>query len=300
MQVRPVRRLFESATRFAFVLLLASGLGGCAERREGGALPVSKPTANCPVTFADLEVRHHRGMAERLFQAVPERGDASLFFDSAERVSYVFVEGDRPRAWMPGSTELIVLGRDRRLRNRVPEPGRREREKKSNLIGVIGADALDPPYTALDLGGGRFTTFACAPPETQGSAKMPLSFVGGVPITELEVDGRVLKLILDTGTADLLLLVDEEPRDAKFESTDLGGGTIRFAYSKASVRWSSGLVRRVPVWKTAHDGAFESHRKALGVHLDGLLGLSTFENAKLVFRRPEGRIEVIHPRDLGH
>jgi len=221
------------------------------------------------------------GVLRRLFLPVVLDGHASeLLVDTGSAHSFVFSDGDdRPRDLAIGCHHFAPLRR----------PGHR---RSSADAGVFGADGLFSGGEArIDLRTGALT-FGPETAAAPAAISLPLEIVHGIPVTSLLVDGKSRRLMFDTGTADLLLL-DPPPDGAPLhEVHDALGSTIRFAKSTTAVTWPNGATRTVPVWLTEHHPAFEKHRAELGVALDGLLGLSAFEDATLVLRPRAGVIEV--------
>ena len=261
--------------------LLALLLVGCAHKR---------PPPCYDDTFV-LRALRAGPTLRRLYLPVTFDGQpGELFVDSGSARSFVFseVEGE---GWAPPSGKLEI-GCHRFA------PLRRRRSghlaQSIGAIGVYGADGLFSSAATIDLRTGalHFGPEAKTPPSP---TSIPLEIVHGIPITTLVVDGQPRRLMIDTGTADLLLL-DAPPADAELhEVRDSTGRVIRFATGSAEITWPGGVTRTVPAWRTEHHPAFERHRAELGVPLDGLLGLSAFEDATLAVRPGARVLELRFP-----
>jgi hypothetical protein len=214
-----------------------------------------------------------------------------MLVDTGTARSYVFSD-DKTEGWQPPSNHLAIgchsFSPLRRSRGaRAPESGAE--------VGVFGADGwISGGEVQVDLRHGVLS-FGPETDAAPAATSLPLEVVQGIATTSLVVDGKPRRLMFDTGTADLLLL--DPPRDgaALHQVHDALGSTIEYAKSTAVVTWPMGQTRTVPVWLTAHHPAFEKHRAELGVPLEGLLGLSAFEDATLVLRPGRGVIEVHFP-----
>jgi hypothetical protein len=152
-------------------------------------------------------------------------------------------------------------------------------------IGTLGTDAILAGTTVLDLTAGTWVRYeeGAGPRDAEGWAVVPLEIVKGIPLVRVVVDGRQLRLMLDTGTSDVLLLDEHVVDDGHATvTTDTFGSRVELVRGTAMLSWPGMSPERVSVERTRSHPAFERHVRELGGGIDGILGLSALGSRRVL------------------
>lgn len=160
-----------------------------------------------------------------------------------------------------------------------------------DLIGVLGADAVTMELVELDLRADVLRVHRRVPDEVAGWPVVAIELVHGVILTRATVDGRSMRMLLDTGT-DTVVLLTENPGPGQVASTtDAAGAPMKLVWGTAQLAWEGTDARRVPAWRTRAHPMFERHAQLLG-GVDAILGLAPLGNRRLLFDVAHGRVHV--------
>jgi hypothetical protein len=156
------------------------------------------------------------------------------------------------------------------------------------VLGALGADAVLSRPTELDLRVGRLRQLPSVSPEIAAWPSVAVESVKGVLLTRAEVDGKPMRLLVDTGTDTLLLLADAPATGTTVPTHDAFGHAMQLVWGSAHLAWGP-RKGRVPTWFTRSHPAFERHAQEVG-GADGILGLAAMGNRRLVFDAPHDRL----------
>lgn len=163
-------------------------------------------------------------------------------------------------------------------------------------LGYFGAEELlSYPFVQLDLLSGHLRRYADTAPDTKGWTSTPFEVVAGSVLVRMQVDGKSLRLLLDTGSPHLLWLGQQgKAGDVKQQTTDANGTVVDLYVGTATAELAAGTPETITVLRVPSFPYLEQRRAEFGGELDGLLGLSTlgappllFDNKrKILFRHP--------------
>src|SRR5688572_18964113 len=224
----------------------------------GGSSPVeahappssSAGDPSCPVGVLDLRIARHEGHPIRAFVDVTMDDERALFlFDTGDAVTHLTHSLGNPRV-IPraGRVRLGCQTRSRLLDSRpFVALGHSE---GLEVIGILGADAIGPGLTELDLRDQKLRLHDALPSDAAAWPTVPLELVEGVMLTRATVDGRSVRLLVDTGTDTLLLLTDNPGPGQVVKTTDAGGRPLELVWGTALLRWAAPDASSVPTWRT--------------------------------------------------
>ena len=164
-----------------------------------------------------------------------------------------------------------------------------------DVIGTLGGDLFADHVVEVDLRKKRLIRYAAnAPPAVPPTwPSLVIEVVRGIPLARAVVDGKPVRLIVDTGAWNLQLLDRdaEVPADAR-SVRDVFGNAVQFASGQALLRLGDMAERQVSVSRTRAFPAFERQAAELGGGIDGLLGLSSLGASRILFDFPNGAIRL--------
>lgn len=244
----------------------------------------------------ELLVEHAAPYPSRLWAPVDlEDESAALFLDTGSAVTFLYLGADGPKfvedagSVDTGCETLSVAGR----------AFARDREVEGlPVAGILGADYLLDATSALDLAGETLVRWprGATIPGTEGFAAAPFDDVQGHLIAPVVVDGVPLRLMVDTGSPDLLWLGQEgEPGDEEVQTTDAEGNILTFYAGSALLEMGGEDALEVPVLRAPSFPYFEETVRILGGNIHGLLGLSSL-GSRLVVVDPEASALLLEPR----
>jgi hypothetical protein len=234
----------------------------------------------------DLSVtRDPSGVPTRLHVPVLVNGrSAKLLFDTGSALSFLATGRGTPD-FTPVAGTVTLAGR------RVTLPGRNIEPSREDGVGALGADVLLGAPTLLDLRTGALVRSVSDAQlaEARRWPALPFENVRGHLLVRALVDGRPLRLMLDTGSPHLMWLrAPRGPNEAPLTTTDAIGNPVPMFYGHAALRLGTMAAMTVPVLKVASFPYFEQTVRQLGGSLDGLLGLSSLGSARVFFEPGAG------------
>ncbi len=269
---------------------LIAGVGAIVAACASRAVPPAMPTGPAPqaasasapsvATTCDprvpLQVVRWHDVMRRIFLPVTIAGRATqLLIDTGSPHSFVFAPDSH------GEPIAVTVGCHAFPFPQQPPTIAPTLSATANVAGVVGADAVYSGITDFNFADGTIEFRGDRLPAVTPTEVVPLEIVAGVALVQLTVDGRLRTLMLDTGTADLLLL--EAPRSQPTQhTTDAFGAAIDFEVGTAELTSARGTTRTVPCWRTLHHPTFERHREIIGRPVDGLLGLSALGGKRVI------------------
>lgn len=152
-------------------------------------------------------------------------------------------------------------------------------------LGYFGAEELlSYPFVQLDLLSGHLRRYADTAPDTKGWTSTPFEVVAGSVLVRMQLDGKSLRLLLDTGSPHLLWLGQQgKAGDVKQQTTDANGTLVDLYVGTATAELAAGTPETVTVLRVPSFPYLEQRRAEFGGELDGLLGLSTLGARPLLF-----------------
>lgn len=244
----------------------------------------------------DLVVEHAPPYPSRLWAPVRhEDASAALFLDTGSALTFLYLGVDGPEfvedagSVDTGCEVLEVAGRAFESDGDV---------QGLPVVGILGADYLLAETSALDLAGETLSRWprGATIPGTEGFASAPFDDVQGHIIAPVVVDGVPLRLMVDTGAADLLWLGQEgQPGDEEVHTTDAEGNDLTFYAGSVLLEMGGEDPVEVPVLRAPSFPYFEETVRILGGDIHGLLGLSAL-GSRLVVVDPASSALLLEPR----
>jgi hypothetical protein len=139
-------------------------------------------------------------------------------------------------------------------------------------IGTFGVDRLLPGPTTLDIAGA-----AIASGEPDAAAAWPTASYDvalGLVLAHVALDGRPVRLMLDTGSPATLWLGEQpQPGDVEVDTTDAVGNVVRL-YAGTATLTIGATTTTIDVLRAPSFPYLEQTVADLGGNVAGLLGLS--------------------------
>ena len=290
----------------AAVLAVLAALAGCGDVEPAAADAPEKPTvcrdratppvwdnhaaaaaaATCDAP-ATLHVHHDdAGRVDRLHAQLTARGSLGEFLvDTGSLKSFVTRSGDGTDATADTtifcrSTTLPIIAR---LRPGMTPDGRPQ-------AGVLGSDLIaHGSVLDLDLVNGHLEWYEPAPaapaaPLPARALVMPVEYRNGWLIASgIKVEGRDVKLIVDTGASNVIV-VGRTPRanEVREDTVDGTASAITLFHAEGAIDLGDGATRHVPVDRTDAFPTLEGLIQSLGGDIAGLLGLTAMGRERIV------------------
>lgn len=296
--------LFVAATA-----LLAVGCGGPVPAGDDAPAPVSsdtrappaRPIAANAVRVAPrceaptpLEIHHDaEGHVDILHALLTARGAEGPFLvDTGSQRSFVIHDGDESGSSATAiisctETKLPIIAR---MLPRTTPDGRPR-------AGVLGADLLaHGEVLDLDLAKGQLAWYSPAPRVPVGAVVVPVELrKGWLVASGIRVDGREVKLVIDTG-AQNVILVDHvaRPDEIREDTFDGTASPVTLFHADGVVTYADGVRRRVPVDRTDAFPTLQGLIANLGSDVAGLLGMTALGRDRVILDR-ESMVLVFPP-----
>jgi hypothetical protein len=293
-------RLFTSSFFAALSVFTFAVMAGCDPGEAGDRAPseasaesaasaaASKPSA--PVAVPEtirVRLTHAGGELDRVYVPVtvqPNGQAEHVILDSGTARTWFRLanatEDFTPNAFVAkiGASTLSVFGRD--------VPAFDESVDGRVVIGAIGVDLISAGPTVLDL---RSSTLVRYPtsfvvPGSDTWPVMPIAVTRGLIHGHVTVDGVDHHVMVDTGSPTTLLIAQPEPGDQPRTSHDALGNPFTVYDGRGDLVIAPELgdtdvaVTRAPTFPHLTDIA-----NALGLPIDGLLGLSSMGGRRVLF-----------------
>ncbi len=233
---------------------------------------------------AALHVHHDgAGRADRLHAQLDAHGSLGEFLvDTGSLKSYLTRSGDGTDA--TASTTIfcrsMTLPIIARLRPGTTPDG-------LPRAGVLGSDLIaHGSVLDLDLVNGHLAWYeaALAAPPPAGSLVLPVEYRSGWLIaSNIKVDGRDVKLIVDTGASNVIV-VGKTPRanELREDTVDGTASAITLFHAEGAIDLGDGITRHVPIDRTDAFPTLEGLIQSLGGDVAGLLGLTAMGRERIV------------------
>ncbi|MBX3191329.1 MAG: hypothetical protein KF819_30305 [Labilithrix sp.] len=154
--------------------------------------------------------------------------------------------------------------------------------------GVLGADLLrHGAVFDFDLRAGTLRWYEPPPPPPAGAVVLPVEYRKGWLIASgIEVDGRDVKLVIDTGATNVII-IDKVPRPGEVREDILDGtaSPVTLYNGEGDVAFVGGAPRRVPVSRSDDFPTLQGLIQDLGGDVAGLLGITSLGTERIVLGR---------------
>jgi hypothetical protein len=238
---------------------------------------------------------HHdgAGRVDRVHAQVTARGVLGSFLvDTGSLTSFATHSGDE----RGGSARAIIACTETslpiiaRLRPGTTPDGLPQ-------TGVLGSDLVKHGEVLdLDLASATLGWYAPAPPPPAGAVVLPVEYRNGWLVASgIRVDGRDVRLVVDTG-ATSVILVDKTPRanEVREDTVDGTSSPVTLFHADGQVGFAGGPERRIPVDRTDAFATLEGLIASLGGDVDGLLGMTALGSERVILGRDS--LVVLLPR----
>jgi len=231
---------------------------------------------------APLHVHHDEaGRVDRLHVQLSAHGTLGEYLlDTGSLTSFVTRSGDGTDTSANASifcrsTTLPIIAR---LRPGTTPDGLPQ-------AGVLGSDLVtDGSVLDLDLVNGRLEWYDPAPAVPAGAMVVPIEMRNGWLVASgITVQGRTVKLIVDTGASNIVV-VGKTPRlgEVREDTVDGTSSAITLYHAEGDVDLGDGVVRHLPVDRTDSFDTLEGLIASLGGDIAGLLGLTALGRQRIV------------------
>jgi hypothetical protein len=261
---------------------------------DDGALPDAGTTSTCdresPIT---IWVDTVDGRPSRVHVPAAVDGKSGvLLFDTGSNATFVSTPQGTHDPTPDGGTLQIggcggaVMGRPYASEDARGLPG----------LGFFGTDQiLAAPRASLDLLGGAFARHMDGGPSTDGWLATPFEIVDGAFLVRIQLDGVAVRLVVDTGSQDILWDHQQgKPGDTPTQTTDALGNVVTLYHGTVSAEISPGVVETLPVDRTPSFPYFEQGLGRYGGDVQGLLGISAL-GARVVVIDVANRVLLRQP-----
>jgi hypothetical protein len=243
---------------------------------------------------APLLVHHDEaGRVDRLHARLTARGMlGSYLVDTGSLTSFVTHSGSEEG----GSASTVIFCKEMslpiigRLRPGTTPSGERQ-------AGVLGSDLVaHGAVLDLDLARGALSLYQPAREVPPGAIVLPIEYRNGWLVASgIKVGGRDVKLVVDTGATNVIL-VDKLPRagEVREDTVDGTASAITLYHGDGEVTFAGDIARHVPVDRTDSFPTLEGLIANLGGDVAGLLGLTSLGRERIIISR-ESLVVVLPP-----
>lgn len=319
--VRALVRL-GSALALAWLGLAPAALAGCGDVEPAAPDAPRKPLAygdhatppvwdtraaaaagstTCDAPAA-LHVHHDAaGRADRLHAQLDAQGSLGEFLvDTGSLKSYLTRSGDGTDA--TASTTIFCRSMTLPIIARL-RPGMTP--DRLPQAGVLGSDLVaNGSLLDLDLTNGHLSLYEAAPDQPRPARAMvvPIELRNGWLIASgIKVEGREVKLIVDTGASNVIVLgKTPRPGEVREDTVDGTASAITLFHADGNVDLGDGIIRHVPVDRTDSFPTLEGLIESLGGDVAGLLGLTSLGRERIIIGKASMMLVLppVAPRPL--
>jgi hypothetical protein len=240
-----------------------------------------------------LTVDESPGNLLRLYTTLPLGGtDAPFLIDMGSPTSFVYAGiadgGIASCSPNGGHTAISCVPAD------LPGcPGVGETTPDNSVVrGTLGTD-LVARGAALDLGiaQSRFWWWRTPPAPPAGATRVALQYnegTGALVATGIKLDGRDVRLMVDTGSPHVLILSSTpRPNETVVHTADGNNNPVTLYTSTIQISFGAGSARTVAVDRADTFPDLEGLFAQLGGNVDGLLGLNALGHERIVISKGE-------------
>ena len=146
---------------------------------------------------------------------------------------------------------------------------------------VVGKILLD-----LDLVNGRLEWYEPAPggPRPARAMVLPIEYRNGWLVASgIKLEGRDVKLIVDTGASNVIVVgKTPRPHEVREDTVDGTASAITLFHADGDIDLGDGVTRHVPVDRTDAFPTLEGLIQSLGGDIAGLLGLTSLGRERII------------------
>ncbi|MDB4937654.1 MAG: hypothetical protein JWP87_4626 [Labilithrix sp.] len=239
------------------------------------------PAAICPEPVPLLVHHDAAGRVDRLHARLTARElPGSYLVDTGSLRSFVTHSGDEAAKTAETrifchETTLPIIARLRPGSTPDGEP----------QAGVLGSDLVaHGSVLDLDLVSGKLAWYQPAPEVPPGAVVLPIEYRNGWLVASgIKVQGRDVKLVVDTGASNVIL-VGKTPRmkEVREDTVDGTASPITLFHGDGEISFAGGPTRHVPVDRTDAFPTLEGLIEILGGDVAGLLGLTSMGRERII------------------
>jgi hypothetical protein len=249
------------------------------------------PACNAP---APLLVHHDdAGRVDRLHARLTARGLLGDYLvDTGSLKSYVTHSQDEEKS----SASTVIFCQETtlpiiaRIRPGTTPDGQPQ-------AGVLGSDLVGHGAVLdLDLANGALSWYQPAHATPARAIVLPIEYRNGWLVASgINVGGRDVKLVVDTGASNVIL-VDKTPRanEVREDTVDGTASPITLYHGDGELTFAGDVARHVPVDRTDSFPTLEGLIANLGGDVAGLLGLTSLGRERIIISR-ESLIVLLPP-----
>lgn len=256
-----------------------------------------EPPLACERSPLPLLVEMADGHPARVFVKVRHANrPAALLFDTGSSTTFLAVEAGAPDP-VRDAGEVLIGACSVRVDGR-PYPSE-ESIEGLRAIGTLGSDSLLSGTTELDLGRRLLIRHVddAVPSEFAAWPTVRFDRVSDLILAHVIVDGKPLRLMVDTGSPHILWLGQRgQPGDTPYVTSDAIGNDLTFHLGRATLELASGVTDSVPILRAPSFPYLEETVRILGGNVHGLLGLSALGPRRIVVD-PRAGVLRIGPRE---
>ena len=248
---------------------------------NGAATSAAGAGATCP-TPAPLHVHHDEaGRVDRLHVQLAARGGLGEFLlDTGSLKSFVTRSGDGTDTSATATLfcHPMTLPIIARLRPGTTPDGLPQ-------AGVLGSDLVTHESVLdLDLVNGHLEWYDGAPPVPARAMVVPIEVRNGWLIASgIKVEGRPVKLIVDTGASNVIIVgKTPRPNEMREDTVDGTASAITLFHADGEIDLGDGVVRHAPIDRTDSFATLEGLIESLGGDVAGLLGLTSLGRERII------------------
>lgn len=267
-------------------------------RDDSPAVPTKRPDAECPTPTA-LRVHHDgAGRVDRVHATLTARGiEGPYLVDTGSLSSYTTnisseeeADTDAKSAATTLACKEMTLPIIGRLRPGATPDG-------TPQVGVLGADLVAHARVIdLDLKKSTLGWYEPAPVPPPGSVVLPIERrKGWLVVSGVRVSGRAVKLVVDTGATNVILL-DGTPREGEIREDTVDGtaSPITLFHGAGEISFAGGVDREIPIDRTDQFPTLQGLVSELGSDVAGLLGITAMGSDRIIISRDS--LTMVLPR----
>lgn len=253
-------------------------------RHDTAPMWAKHASLGCPEPAALLVHHDSAGRVDRVHATLTARGIRGPYLvDTGSFASFATSTGDEvaPSAQTTlacSETTLPIIGRLR--------PG--STPDGTPQAGVLGANLVaHGAVLDLDLKKATLGWYQPAPAPPPGAVVLPVERRKGWLIASgIRVRGRDVKLVIDTGATNVIL-VDPTPRAGEIREDTVDGtaSAITLWHGDGEISFAGGAVRHVPIDRTDQFATLQGLISELGSDVEGLLGITAMGRDRIIIGR---------------